>query len=62
MGYNHLLRSELLPKDGRGFVGLSLGAGLKVSKFRIEYGHQIRHFVGGSHTISIMTNLQDFKK
>lgn len=62
MGYNHLLRSEMLPKDGRGFIGLSFGAGLKVSKFRIEYGHQIRHFVGGSHTISIMTNLQDFKK
>jgi hypothetical protein len=62
LGYNHLLRSELLPKDGRGFVGLSFGAGLKISKFRVEYGHQIRHFVGGSHHISIMTNLQDFKK
>jgi hypothetical protein len=62
LGYNHLLRSELLPKDGRGFVGMSFGAGLKISKFRIEYGHQIRHFVGGSHNISIMTNLQDFQK
>ena len=62
LGYNHLLRSELLPKNTRGFVGLSFGMGFKVSQFRFEYGYQIRHFAGGTHAISIAANLGDFRR
>ncbi|MEY4927711.1 MAG: hypothetical protein RI894_2147 [Bacteroidota bacterium] len=62
VGYNHLTQSELLPKNLRGFLGLSFGVGLKIKQFRIEYAHQMRHFAGGTDYISISTNLSEFKK
>ncbi len=61
VGYNYLRTKELLPKNGRGILGLSVGVGLKISKFRIEYGHEFRHFAGNSDFISIATNLSEFK-
>jgi hypothetical protein len=62
VGYNHLTQSELLPKNLRGFLGLTFGVGLKIKQFRIEYAHQMRHFAGGTDYISITTNLSEFKK
>ncbi len=62
VGYNHLTQAELLPKNLRGFLGLTFGVGLKIKQFRIEYAHQMRHFGGGTDYISIATNLTEFKK
>lgn len=62
VGYNHLTQAELLPKNLRGFLGLTFGVGLKIKQFRIEYAHQLRHFAGGTDYISISTNLTEFKK
>lgn len=61
-GYNHMRRAELRSEGRAGLSGVSLGAGIKVSKFNIDYAFTKFHAVGGMHHFGIGTNIGSFKK
>ncbi len=61
LGYNHLLRQELSVADFGSLAGFSFGAGVKINRFRIDYGRQIYHLAGGVNHLSIATNLREFR-
>ena len=60
--YNHFRKSELSVDSYRSLSGFSVGLGMKISKFRIEFGRAFYHLAGGANHFSISTNLKDFKK
>ncbi|MBK8389834.1 MAG: type IX secretion system protein PorQ [Saprospiraceae bacterium] len=60
-GYNHLRRKELQISQFRSLGGFSLGVGLKIKQFRIDYGVGYFHLAGGTNHLSIATNLNNFK-
>lgn len=61
-GYNHLRRIELRSEDRAGLTGFSLGFGLKISRFRLDYGF-VRYAAGmNTHHFGISTNLSSFRK
>ncbi len=61
--YNHLKRKELsVTSAPRSLAGFGLGFGLKINRFRIEYGRGVYHLAGGANHFSISTNLSEFKK
>ena len=62
VGYSHFQRKELSVSGFRSLAGFSFGLGLKISKFRIDYGRAFYHIAGGLNHFSISTNLQEFKK
>lgn len=61
-GYNHLRRKELSVSTFRSLGGFSLGFGLKIKKFRFDYGVGYYHLAGGVNHISLSTNLNEFKR
>ena len=62
VGYNHFMRKELSVDNFGSLAGFSLGGGIKVNRFRIDYGHTTFHLGGGLNQFSISTNLQEFKR
>lgn len=62
VGYNHFRRKELSVDNFGSLAGFSFGAGIKISRFRIEYGFGSYHLAGGQNHLSISTNFQEFKK
>ncbi len=62
IGYNHLRRKELSLSEFRSLSGFSLGFGIKVSKFRLDYGVGYHHLAGASNHMTISTNLNSFNK
>jgi len=62
LGYNHLRRKELSVSTFRSLGGFSLGFGLKIKKFRFDYGVGYYHLAGGVNHISIATNLTEWRK
>jgi len=60
-GYKHLLRQELSVNNFGSLAGFSLGIGLKVNRFRIDYGRYNFHLAGGLNHFSISTNIKEFK-
>jgi len=62
-GYNHLRRKELSLSTFRSLAGFSLGFGIKVSAFKLDYGLGYYHVAGATNHISISTDLgRLFKK
>lgn len=61
-GYNHLRRSELNVNNLRTLAGFSTGLGMKVSKFRIDYGLAVYHLAGSVHQFGISTDIGAFGK
>lgn len=61
-GYNHLRRQELRVSNFRGIGGFSGGIGIKINRFRIDYGFGAWHLAGSNHHISFSTNLNEFRK
>jgi len=61
-GYNYRRRQEMKIDAKPGMVGFSWGIGVKVSKFRISYGHSIYHLAGGTNQFSFSMNLDEFAK
>jgi hypothetical protein len=61
-GYNHLRKRELSLSNFRSLGGFSLGFGVKVSKFRLDYGVGYHHVAGAANHLSISTNINSFKK
>jgi hypothetical protein len=60
VGYNYHRRQELKVESKTGLVGFSMGVGIKISKFRFNYGLASYHLAGATHHISISTNISDF--
>ena len=61
-GYNFRKRQELNLDTRRTSAGFSFGIGLKISKFRINYGRNFYHVSGNANHFTIRTDLQDFRK
>jgi hypothetical protein len=59
-GYNHLLKKELSVRNYRSLAGFSFGAGVKVSRFRIDFGYGSYHLAGGVVHFGLGTNLKEF--
>ena len=62
VGYNHLRKQELASTEFRSIAGFSLGFGIKISKFRLDYGIGYHHLVGAVNHMTVSTNLTEFKK
>ncbi len=62
IGYRHLMRRELSVADFRSLSGFSGGFGLKISKFRIDYGLGYHHLAGASNHLSFSANLREWRK
>ena len=62
IGYNHLRRKELAVSGFRSFGGFSLGFGMKINRFRLDYGVGYHHIAGAVNHLSISTNINHFKK
>lgn len=62
LGYNHLQRKELSVRNLRSLSGFSMGVGLKINRFRVEYGRSFVHLGAGLNHFSISTSIKEFKK
>lgn len=62
VGYNHFLNRELSVENFRSLAGFSFGAGIKINRFRLDYGRTTFHLAGGLNHIGISTNIKEFKK
>mgnify|MGYP001471666731 CR=1 FL=1 len=60
-GYNHLQRKELSVRNLRSLSGFSMGLGLKINRFRVEYGRSFVHLGAGLNHFSISTNIKEFR-
>ena len=59
-GFNYRRRQELKSPDRSGLAGISFGAGLKIYKFHLSYGHATYSQAGASNHITITTRFSDF--
>ncbi len=59
-GYNHLRRKELSLTTFRSLAGFSLGFGVKISYFKLDYGVGYHHVEGATNHITIRTDLGQF--
>ncbi len=59
-GYNYHLRQELKLDQRLSTVGLSLGFGVKVKRFRLDYATTRYHLAGTSNHLSLGINLNRF--
>jgi hypothetical protein len=62
IGYNHLRKKELSVSGFRSLGGFSFGFGVKVAKFRLDYGVGHYHLAGAANHISLSMDLDDFFK
>lgn len=56
-GYNYQLRQELKVEQKLSTVGFSLGFGIKVKRFRLDYSNVRYHVAGTSNLLSLTVNL-----
>ncbi len=59
-GFNYRRRQELKAPDRSGLAGISFGAGLKIYKFHLSYGHATYSQAGASNHLTITTRFSDF--
>lgn len=59
IGYDHMTRSEMAIDTRGGLAGFSLGFGMKIKKYSIDYGHEFYSLAGGSNHITIAANLNE---
>lgn len=62
VGYDHMTRSEMAIETRRGLTGFSLGFGLAIKKFRLDYGHEFTSLAGGTHHITLAANVHTILK
>ncbi len=62
LGYDHQLQREMKVRSYRSLAGFSLGFGLKINRFKIDYGHSFQHLAGGYNYFSVSTLLSEFRK
>jgi len=61
-GYRHVLRRELSVNNFGSLSGFTFGLGMKVNRFRIDYGRYNLHLAGGLNHFSVSTNINEFRK
>jgi hypothetical protein len=59
LGYNVKRKNELKSASNGGLVGMTYGAGLKISKLTLGFAHQKYNVSGGATTFTLMFNLND---
>jgi hypothetical protein len=59
LGYNHLRRAELRVAPYATMAGFSFGLGMKISKFRLDYGFNTWHHAGTIHQLCLRSDLGD---
>jgi hypothetical protein len=59
--YDHRLRKELSVQGFGSASGFSFGVGIKINRFRLDYGRGNIHLAGGINHLGISTNLKEFK-
>jgi hypothetical protein len=60
LGYNHLRKRELTVRNYRSLAGFSGGIGVKIKRFRVDFGYASYHLAGGVVHLGVGTNLRDF--
>lgn len=60
-GYSHLLRKELSLEEYRSLAGFTYGVGIRINRFRLDYGRTTFHLAGGVNQLSISTNIKEFR-
>ena len=55
--FNYQRRQELKLKDAPGFAGISLGFGLRLKRFNVEFAHARYTLAGSSNHFSVMVKL-----
>jgi len=58
-GYNYQRRQELMLGERASTVGFSLGFGLHINRFRLDFATSRFHLAGSSNLISLAVNLND---
>ena len=58
-GYNYQRRQELKFDDKASVVGFSAGFGIKIKRFRLDYGISRFHLAGSSNLFSLAINLNE---
>jgi len=61
VAYDHRIRKELSVQGFGSSAGFSFGAGIKINRFRLDYGRSNFHLAGGVNHLSLSTNLKEFK-
>ncbi|MBN1158306.1 MAG: type IX secretion system protein PorQ [Bacteroidales bacterium] len=61
-GYNYRRRQEMKIESKPGMVGFSWGLGIRMSRFRLDYGRSVYHLAGGVNYFSVSVNLDELKK
>lgn len=59
-GYNHLRKRELTVRNYRSLAGFSGGIGVKIKRFRVDFGYASYHLAGGVVHLGVGTNLREF--
>lgn len=62
LGYNYRKRQEMKIESKPGMVGFSWGLGVRISKFRIDYGRSLYHLAGGVNYFSLSINIDEMNK
>jgi hypothetical protein len=62
IGYNYRRRQEMKISTKPGMVGFSWGVGVKISKFKVDYGRSAWHLAGGVNYFSLSVNIDEFNK
>lgn len=58
--YDFLRRDELKLSAIGGGMGISMGVGIRLGAFRLDYGRAIYHQAGSNHHLSFSTNINSF--
>lgn len=58
-GYNYQRRQELMFDDKTSTVGFSAGFGIRIKRFRLDYGISRFHLAGSSNLFSVAINLNN---
>jgi hypothetical protein len=61
-GYNFRRRAELRLEQKPATSGISWGLGLRISKFKLNYGRATYNQAGSTNHISMTVRLSDFKR
>ena len=62
LGYSHLTRKELTVRNLRSLAGFAFGIGIKINRFRIDFGQGFTHLQAGQTHLGISTNFKEFTK
>ena len=62
IGYNHFRRKELVLENTFSLAGFSFGFGMKVYRFKLDYGYAVQHRGANIHHLGISTYLSEFKR